>query len=247
MPTQGTFKPKNLFTLLFGHKEDWSPFEKIWFLGFTAINIALFFILKDTILGLITSLSGMLCVVLAAKGKISTYFFGLIQTTLYGYVAFSHGLYGETMLNWAFYAPLQLVGFFLWVKAAKSRKENVNSTADIPVKTLTLKAQLALVALAVVSIIAYAFLLQTLGGQSVGLDSATNVLSVIAQFLMLARYVEQWLLWIVVNVLSVIMWTGVTLTQGAESAPMIVMWSAFLINAIYGYRNWKRLAKVEVK
>ena len=51
--------------------KDWSLLEKSWLLIFTSINIYLFFAWEDTLLGLISSLSGRLCVLLVAKGKIS--------------------------------------------------------------------------------------------------------------------------------------------------------------------------------
>ena len=53
-------------------------------------------------------------VVLVAKGKIANYYFGIIQTGLYAYIAYGYGLYGEVMLNGLFYFPLQFVGIYLW-------------------------------------------------------------------------------------------------------------------------------------
>src|SRR5690625_4274766 len=102
---------------------EWSLFEKMWITLFTGVTVYLYFAFQDSVLGLVSSVAGMLCVVLVAKGKISNYFFGIIQTVTYGYIAFGYGLYGESMLNWLFYFPLQFVGIWMWMKHRKSKEE----------------------------------------------------------------------------------------------------------------------------
>lgn len=243
-----TTKNHRIWTKMFGHLSEWNLFERIWLATFTIVNIWLFFAMKDSILGLISSLAGMLCVVLVAKGKISNYFFGLIQVVLYGWISFTYGLYGETILNWAFYVPIQFIGFWMWSRNSKksSEKNNPNNRVvgeEIRAKRLT-GVQLAVLLIgSAILIAAYAWFLATIGGRAVGLDSATNVLSIVAQFLMLARYAEQWLLWIIVDILSISMWAWVLITQDGTAWTQLVMWTAFLVNGIYGYHNWLKMAR----
>ena len=52
---------------------------------------------------------------------------------------------------------------------------------------------------------------------------------------MVLRYREQWLLWIVLNIISIALW--------AENTAMYVMYSAYLLNSLYGYYNWSKLQK----
>ena len=56
------------------------------------------------------------------------------------------------------------------------------------------------------------------------------------------RLTEQWFFWIMVDVLSIIMWAYIFITSGGDVS-MLVMWSAFLVNAVYGYYNWRKLEK----
>ena len=56
-----------------------------------------------------------------------------------------------------------------------------------------------------------------------------------------ARYAEQWLLWIIVNVVSVVMWV-LLIGKDSSAITMVVMWVAYLFNSVYGYYNWKKLA-----
>ncbi|WP_391557597.1 nicotinamide riboside transporter PnuC [Robertmurraya sp.] len=218
--------------------KDWTRFEMGWLAIFTMINLYLFFAWEDSLIGLISSISGMLCVVLVAKGKISNYYFGIVQTATYAYIAYGYGLYGEAMLNGLFYFPIQFIGIYLW---SKNKTKHGVKGEDVTVKSLTKSGWVTTVVTVTIFTIAYGFFLKYLGGNNVWTDSATNVLSVTAQILMLKRFAEQWLLWIAVNVLSIFLWLSALISQGGNDFSMLVMWSAFLVNSIYGYINWRKL------
>ncbi|AYA77920.1 nicotinamide riboside transporter PnuC [Bacillus sp. Y1] len=218
--------------------KDWTRFEMGWLAIFTMINLYLFFAWEDSFIGLISSISGMLCVVLVAKGKISNYYFGIVQTATYAYIAYGYGLYGEAMLNGLFYFPIQFIGIYLW---SKNKTKHGVKGEDVTVKSLTKSGWVTTVVTVTIFTIVYGFFLKYLGGNNVWTDSATNVLSVTAQILMLKRFAEQWLLWIAVNVLSIFLWLSALISQGGNDFSMLVMWSAFLVNSIYGYINWRKL------
>ena len=222
---------KNLFT-------DWNLFEKLWLFTFVATIIATGIIFKDTAIGMTASLTGVLCVVLVAKGKISNYFFGVINTVLYAYISYKTNLYGEAMLNAFFYLPIQFIGFYLW-------KKNMNSddgANTVKAKTLTGRGWLYTALTVVIVGIAYGFFLYEIGSQQAGLDAFAVVLSITAQLLMLKRYAEQWLLWITVNVLTIILWLNVFIHSG-NSITVLVMQMAFFANSVYGYLKWRKMAR----
>jgi nicotinamide mononucleotide transporter len=104
---------------------DWKLYEKIWLGTFTLINIYLFFAFHDTWIGLITSLTGMLCVVLTAKGRISNYYFGIINVALYVIISFQNKYYGEALLNLLYFLPMSFVGIVLWYKHENKKKKDI--------------------------------------------------------------------------------------------------------------------------
>ena len=74
-------------------------------------------------------------------------------------------------------------------------------------------------------------------------DASTEVLQVLAQIFMILAYAEQWILWILTNVITIAMWIIVMIADPASvswSAPTLIMWIAYLINAGYGYYNWRK-------
>ena len=77
-----------------------------------------------------------------------------------------------------------------------------------------------------------------------GMDAATAILSVTATLLMVRRFAEQWIAWIVVNVVAVTMWVVMVLQHQDQGWAVLAMWIVFLLNSIYGWVQW-RTAKVE--
>ncbi|OON98092.1 MAG: hypothetical protein ATN36_01485 [Epulopiscium sp. Nele67-Bin005] len=193
-----------------------------------------------SILGAICSLSGVLCVLLVARGKIINFLFGTIQVSLYILISWQQQFYGEVMLNLFYYLPINLFGYFIW-------KKNMNKSGEVNAKTLTKKQQIMLFIISSCVIATYGLFLNSLGGESPFLDSTSTTLSVIAQLLMLAMFVEQWVLWIAVNVVSVLMWFFVYQNDptNIQALQMMAMWFVYLLNAINGYIRWRALATQE--
>ncbi|MFH1638596.1 MAG: nicotinamide riboside transporter PnuC [Candidatus Woesearchaeota archaeon] len=222
------------------YTKGWNLFEKWWLLIFTVVNIYLFFAWGDTVIGLITSLTGMLCVVLVAKGKISNYYFGIINVVLYSFISYQNRYYGEVMLNMLYFLPMQVVGIYYWRKYSNKKK----SSGGVLVKSLKWKERITWGVISVVGVFCYGLFLKYLGGTLPFVDSTSTVLSVIAMFLMIKRVTEQWLLWIAIDVVSIYMWFYILL-QGGNDISMLVMWTAYLVNAVYGYFNWRKMEKVQ--
>ena len=218
--------------------KEWTWFERIWLLLFSIVNVFLYLKWDSGLIGLISAMSGMLCVVLVAKGKISNFVFGIGNTATYAYISYGYGLYGESMLNALFYLPTQFIGLWMW---QRHRSVNKVRDEDIEIKRLSVKGWAIVIASVVVGAYAYMHVLMALDAQQVRIDSVAVVMSVVAQILLTLRYAEQWVLWILVNLLSIVLWV-VTLSQsGGSDYTMPVMWTAFLINSIYGWINWLKL------
>ncbi|MDG6881307.1 Nicotinamide riboside transporter pnuC [Phocoenobacter uteri] len=209
----------------------WKPFEVVWLGLFLVAQIIAFILQPDTLLGMIAGISGIICVVFAGKGKISNYFFGLIFAYSYFYVSLGNNYLGEMNTTLYVYIPAQFIGYFLW----KENMQSQDGNATVVAKSLDLKGWGILIASVAVGSLCFISALNHFGGSSAGLDGVTTVLVVAAQLLMILRYREQWALWIVINILSMILW--------GETPAMYLMYGAYLLNSLYGYYNWTKLQK----
>jgi len=70
-------------------------------------------------------------------------------------------------------------------------------------------------------------------------DGITTVFSVVGMYLTVRRCIEQWLIWIVVNGLSFIMWLNAVM-HGAKAYATVIMWAFYFVAAIYFYLAWKK-------
>lgn len=223
-------KTKNYF-------KDWSMYEKLWLGISTVIILSLSLYWQEGAIGLIASLTGIWCVILVAKGKILNYYFGIVNVVLYAYVAYGWQYYGEVMLNILYFLPMQFIGIYIWRKNRLAPKKD-----DVKVRIMNNKQRIIWGVISVVAVYAYGLVLQYLGGSLPFIDSISTVLSIIAMIMMAWLYLEQWVLWIIVDVVSIIMWF-VVLLKGGNDISILLMWSAYLVNAVYGLINWIKLYK----
>jgi nicotinamide mononucleotide transporter len=220
---------------------NWTLFEQSWLAIFTLIAVGLSYTWGDTLFSFSVFITGVICVVLVARGNIWNYSYGLYNAGGYAWLSYQNGLFGEVMLNAGYFLPAQIVGIFLW-------KKNLAEGTTVTMRRMGWQNTCAWLAASGLGTIAYGAILQTIPGQNTPFfDSCSTVLSVIAMVLMIYRYREQWILWIIVDIVSVAMW-ALRLGDGIEGAPaMLVMWSAYLVNAFYGWYKWNKLAVSEVK
>ena len=209
-----------------------------WSMILAVIGFTTYFSIIDTentvvylIVDAIAAISGILCVVLCAKGKKSQYIWGLINVIGYVIIAWINKYYGEVMLNALYYLPSQFIGYYLWNKHINKDNDKVEGNK------LNLTKSILLVIVCFVGILLYKEVLDLLGGNGTLLDSASTTISIFANLLMMLRYREQWLLWIIIDAITVAMWLLV------KDFIMVTMWSVYLVNAFYGYYNWSKISK----
>jgi len=229
----------NIIRWVSSYLKEWTLFEKLWLFIFTIINIYLFFVWHDSLIGLTASLTGMLCVVLTAKARISSFYFGLINILAYSYVAYQSRYYGDVMLNMLYFLPMTFVGIYFWRRNLKGKNKG-----EVKVKSLGWDGRFVWFASSIVILSIYGLVLTLIKGTLPFIDSATTVFSIVATIMLNKRLTDQWFFWIMVDVLSIVMWAYIFVTSGGDVS-MLVMWSAFLVNAIYGYYNWRKLEKLQ--
>lgn len=222
-----------------------SPYD--WFLigGVVATNI-LYSVLSGTIdiVGSVAGVAGVLCVVLVAKGSIWNYLFGIVNVSMYAYISYKASLYGDAALNALYYVPMQFIGWWQWRKRGALMSESQSDGEGVQVKArrFNMLQRAMLFAGCALAVIAVGFVLKHIGDPQPFKDSTTTVLSIVAQALMALAFMEQWILWIITNVVSVVMWSICVARGEAHASVMVIMWSFYLLNSLNGLRVWLKLS-----
>lgn len=216
----------------------WHPAEAVWF-AFCLLSVcALSLWWGDSALSLFAALSGIAYTVLAGKGKISCFAFGLLNTPIYAYVAFRCGYYGDMALN-IYYFLMMFPGIVSW-RRHKSR----DPSRGIARTRLPPRVALVWAAASAAATLALWLALRLCGGSRPLCDALTNVLSVVAMVLTVRRCAEQWAMWIAVDLIEVFMWFQVWRSDG-NSISLLLMWLLFLANGLYLRRVWLRDARAD--
>ncbi len=216
-------------------------FEKVWLIASTLILFGVEIYFEDSLIGIIATLTGILNVVLVAKGSMINYAFGIVNTVLYTIIAYKAGYGGDFVTFLFYYIPLQFVGIYAW----KNHAAEDTNLEDV--KRMNVVQIIGSIVILVVGTYITMLLLPVITdifnmpiNELPFVDAFTTFAGIFAGILMLKRYAEQWYIWVFVNIGSVIMW--VTMLGKDEAAvAMVVMWAAYLANAIYGAYNWRKM------
>lgn len=214
----------------------WKNFEIIGLIIVLLTILSTSIILKDSPAAVINAICGILYTIIAGKGKISCYFFGLAGSAGYVYLSFQNALWGNLLLYLCYYIPMQILGIFRWKKHLKHDSKEI-------IKTKLSKTALAkLTAVAIIGSITAIVLLKYFEDKSPVVDGITTALSIVGMYLTVKRCIEQWVVWMIVNGLSVIMWLKL-IQQGTKAYATVIMWAVYFILAVYFYVIWKKEIK----
>ena len=185
----------------------------------------------DTPLGIVSAVTGVMYTLLAGKGKSSCYLFGVVNSFLYGLISMQNRIYGDMVLNWGYYLPMQFVGIFLWLRNYDPEKGEVRK------RLLSWSGRGIFLLCVLAAWCAAALILAHFNARAPWLDSATTVLSIGAMILSVMRCFEQWICWTLVNSISIFMWAQVYRESG-NSIAALLMWVIFLFCGLYFAFCW---------
>ncbi len=196
-----------------------------------------------TVVNFISAVCGVICIFFTAKANISNFLFATVNTVVYAvYLVYWH-IWGTAALEILFYIPMNFISWYYW---AKHRDEEL--TQKTKAKKLTLSQNILWTGVVVAAAVIYHTALvwidkyALLGtAQSVQdirwMDAFTLSIGIVATILELLRYREQYVWWIITDMVSVAMYIihfdAVYLTKR----------SIYLVMAVIGLINWARLQK----
>ncbi len=170
---------------------------------------------------------GFITIALLVRRSIWNYPFGLVMVSLYAWIFYDAKLYSDMLLQ-PFFFVAQLLGWWWWL----TKRED---DGRVIVERMTPLEVPVYGVIAAVCILAVGTLMSRYTDASVPYwDATTSVLSVTAQILLARRKLENWLLWIVVDIIAV----GVYIYKGLN--PTAVLYAVFLCLAVIGFLSWRK-------
>ena len=203
----------------------------------------------------LASFTGILSVVLSSKEHHYAFIYGFINCVTFGIYAFAYGYAGNFQLN-MFYLPLQIWGYLRWSKDdsktddTKDKEKNNIKVLKIHQKIIYVLVCFTLWYIFYFEIPGFTkFVTQFIMQQEYPyesnivariLDSGIVSISIIAQYLLIKKYYECWILWTIVNIFNIIMFSGTLGDNNFISVNIIIMTSIYQLNVFYGFYLWTR-------
>jgi nicotinamide mononucleotide transporter len=184
--------------------------------------------ITDNIVEIIGTISGLIFLYLEIKQNKWLWPVGLLTSVMYIYVFFVAKLYADMSLQF-YYVFISIYGWILWSRGKKQEEK------ELPVIRLHLNLSLKLVAasIGIYALIAY-ILVNFTDGSVPYWDAFTTALSIVATWMLARKILEQWLVWIVVNSVSLGLYIYKDLNFTA------VLFFFYTTMAVVGYLQWKK-------
>lgn len=194
-------------------------------------------ILDSSWLEIIAAFFGLVSVWYAKKVNILVYPTGIVSVLLYVYICFYAQLYADMGIN-AFYFVMSVYGWIMWKMKTGGEKER-------PVTFMTIGNYLVSVIFFFGSLAIILFLLKYFNGDDLVywstkipyIDTFTTAIFIVGMWLMALKKVENWVFWIVGDIISIPLYFYKNLVFTS------LQFSIFLILALLGYFEWRKLAK----
>jgi len=184
----------------------------------------------EIVLELTAILFGLLSVWFAKKDNIWVFPTGIINTAIYVYLLWKWSLLGDMMINF-YYVVMSVYGWYHWTR----KKDNV---VEFPISRMTVaekKWSLIIFVLTILFVVVVYTIFDKFTHWTSYVDTFVTGIFFVGMWLMAKRKIENWILWIIGNVISIPMYfaKGYSFTS--------IQYLIFTIIAIYGYLEWKRI------
>ncbi len=181
----------------------------------------------------------LLSVWFSARNNVHTWWSGIVGCALYGLLFVEVRLYADVTLQ-AFFIVSCVVGWWNWRRGGVRRRtaatEVPGEPAGLPITRVSAGTAVGLAVAAIAAAAGYGALLHAwTDASNPFVDSTVLALSILAQFLMVARKIETWPVWLVVDVIAVPLYASKDLWLTAG------VYAFFLVLVVMGWRRWSRL------
>lgn len=171
-------------------------------------------------------ISGAACVWLVAKDNIWNWPIGIVNAAFYIYVFYQARLFADMSLQ-VMYIILGFIGWYMWLQGGENK-----TRLDIR-KVSILESSLVFLVAAVSTYFMYKYLI-SINDSAPFLDALTTVVSLAAQYLLTRKYIENWYLWLSVDVIYV----GLYFSRGLYLTA--ILYGIFFAMCLIGLKEWKK-------
>ncbi len=214
-----------------------SKFEiALWVVSVVIVSTSFLIVPSKDYLSLIASLIGVTALIFVAKGFVIGQILTVVFAVFYGIISFYFKYYGEMITYLFMTSPIAMLSVISWIKHPYKK------SAEVTVNKMTKKQVCIMYLLALMTTVAFYFILNALGNKNLLFSTVSITTSFIASYLTLMRSPYYALAYAFNDIVLIVLWTLATAAD-IKYLPMIICFLMFLLNDAYGLYNWKRIEK----
>lgn len=211
-------------------KREWS----IW-LGSIIIVLISNLATKDfDLLTLVAALTGVTSLIFAAKGNVWGQVLMILFSIIYGIISFRFRYWGEMLTYLGMTLPMAVWSTITWIENPSENNGN-----EVQIQSLSKKHIVALCISGIIVTAVFYYILKSFNTPNIIFSTISIITSFIAASLTMLRS-SYYAVWYAVNdVVLIILWVLASLKDPAY-IPVVVNFSIFFMNDMYGFMSWKQ-------
>ena len=214
--------------------KDWTKFEIALLLSSIIIVVISGIFTKSNLLTISCSITGILCALTQAKGKVISQFIGLLLVLLYSVLSFQNRYYGEVLIYIFIMLPLFVGGIISWIKNVNRETDTVNKNELKRVEWIMLTI------VASITFIGLYYLLKYFNTSQLFVSTLSMITSLFATYLVARRSKYGFLFYMGNDIIMLILWGLPVVLGNLTLIPMMVNPIINFINDTYGWKSWNK-------
>ncbi len=178
--------------------------------------------------------AGLIGVTLSIKEKVLAWPFFILCYGLYAYLSYGASLYAAMTLN-ACFIPFSVYGWWKWGMASRGKSKAHSSIESLAIAKLTSRQRIAVGGVGLLATFGIGTVLSRFTeGNYPFFDAFATSLSILAQWMLSRKYIENWIAWFIADMAFIVLWS----IQGYWAA--VGMFTVFTVLAALGFFSWRK-------
>lgn len=217
--------------------KDWTKFELTFLITGLIVSTLSSVIFEGTIIDTLYTSLYLITALLMSKGKVESYFVGLVSVFFYAIISYNQGYYGELIITAFLTFPIMIIGIVSWLRH-QDKEDDV-----VIISSLSKKEIITAFGLQIILFWAYYFLLKAFDTDLLVISSISVVTSVLASYFEARRSELSLFCYMANDIVIITLWLIPIILGDTALISVLVGPILLLVNDIYGSYNWNKMKK----
>lgn len=212
----------------------------LWAGSVAAVLAAFLMFDRSSWITLAASLIGVTSLIFAAKGHPAAQAMAIVFALLYGWISWGFAYYGEMITYLGMSMPMAVFSLISWIRHPSDKKD------EVKVNHLKAPEYVFMAVLTIAVTVGFYFILKHFNTANLIPSTISVTTSFAAVYFVFRRSQLYAVAYAANDVVLVVLWV-MAAAEDVRYISVVVCFLAFLVNDIYGFINWRKMARAQEK